>query len=722
VRRQLQIRVLALLALACASPLLADEVATPASEVVDSYHGIAVRDRYRWLEAADAPEVLAWTRAQNATTRAYLDSLPARAAIKARLDALVTRSPTTFYSFKARGERVFTIRNDPRKQQPMLLVLADTLDTASSMILLDPNLLDARGTTTIDWYRPSPDGRLVAVSLSRHGSEIGTLHFYETATGAETGESIPRVQAPTAGGSVAWTSDGSGFWYTRYPGEERPAADRFFYQQVYFHRLGSDWRDDPVVLGVKDGLPRVAEIFLSSDNLRDAAIAQVQNGDGGEYAHYLLAADGVVQLAAFEDRIVEVAASPDGGIYALSRADAPNGKILQLRPPFAPFALRHASVMVPESDVAIQSGSALTVTPSHLLVRDIVGGPSQVRIFDHAGTLRGMLPLPEAASVGEMVPLADGGVLYAVNTYLRPRYLARWDATTGSSEQTQFSTPAPYAFDDLEVVREFAVSKDGTKIPVNIIRRPGTVLDGSNPTILYGYGGYGISLRPAFLGPRNRLWFDGGGIYAVAIIRGGGEFGEAWRLAGKLTKKQNVFDDFAAAAGHLIARKYTSSAKLALFGESNGGLLMGATITRHPDLARAVVARVGIYDMLRVELAPNGAFNTTEFGTVKDPEQFKALYSYSPFHHVMANVRYPAVLLTTGDNDGRVDPMQSRKFAAALQAATASGLPVLLRTSASGHGQGRSRDERVEEDSDILAFLYDQLGMTSRDAAPAQRR
>jgi prolyl oligopeptidase len=228
-------------------------------------------------------------------------------------------------------------------------------------------------------------------------------------------------------------------------------------------------------------------------------------------------------------------------------------------------------------------------------------------------------------------------------------------------------------------------------------------------------------LRPSFLGARTRLWFDGGGVYAIAIIRGGGEFGERWHRAGNLTRKQNVFDDFAAAARHLIDRNYTSSAKLAMFGESNGGLLMGATLTQHPDLARAVVARVGIYDMLRVELAPNGEFNVTEFGTVKDPEQFKALYAYSPYHRVQAGVRYPAALIATGANDGRVDPMQSRKLTAALQAATASKLPVLLRTSASGHGQGSSRNERIEEDADILTFLYHQLGMTWRNAAPSPR-
>jgi prolyl oligopeptidase len=259
-------------------------------------------------------------------------------------------------------------------------------------------------------------------------------------------------------------------------------------------------------------------------------------------------------------------------------------------------------------------------------------------------------------------------------------------------------------------------------VPVNIIRKRGTVLDGRNPTILYGYGGYGISMRPAFLGARTRLWLDGGGIYVIAVIRGGGEFGERWHLDGNLARKQNVFDDFVAAARLLVERNYTSSSRLAIFGESNGGLLMGATLTQNPDLARAVVARVGIYDMLRAELAPNGEFNVTEFGTVKDPQQFKALYAYSPYHHVRPGTRYPAVLMTTGENDGRVDPMQSRKFAAALQAATASRLPVLLRTNASGHGQGRSRNERIEEDADILAFLYDQLGVTwhDRPSSPAR--
>src|SRR5262245_6765781 len=273
---------------------------------------------------------------------------------------------------------------------------------------------------------------------------------------------------------------------------------------------------------------------------------------------------------------------------------------------------------------------------------------------------------------------------------------------------------SPATFDDAEVSRVFAKSKDGTQVPVNIIRKRGTPLNAANPTLLFGYGGYGVSMTPRFIGPAMRLWLDAGGVYAIANIRGGAEFGEQWHAAGRLTAKQNVFDDFAAAAQALIDLKYTDHDHLALRGGSNGGLLMGAMITQHPALAHAVVAQVGIYDMLRVELDANGEFNTTEFGTVKDRAQFNALYAYSPYHHVVKGTQYPAILLTTGANDGRVNPMQSRKFAAALQAA-GSKQPVMLRISTtSGHGIGSALSDRIEEDSDWLSFLFDQLGMQLR--------
>jgi prolyl oligopeptidase len=267
------------------------------------------------------------------------------------------------------------------------------------------------------------------------------------------------------------------------------------------------------------------------------------------------------------------------------------------------------------------------------------------------------------------------------------------------------------SFADAEVVREMATSKDGTRVPVNILMKKGTKRDGRNPVLLYGYGGYGISMRP-YYSLANRVWLDHGGIYAVANIRGGGEFGEAWHLAGNLTKKQNVFDDMIAAGEHMVRAGYTSPSRLAAMGGSNGGLLMGAILTQRPDLFRAIVSQVGIYDMLRVESTPNGAFNVTEFGSVKDPEQFKALYAYSPYHNVRDGTPYPAVLLTSGENDGRVDPYNSRKMAARLQVATSSGRPVLLRTSATtGHGIGTALETRVQELADEFAFLMNQLGM-----------
>jgi prolyl oligopeptidase len=338
-------------------------------------------------------------------------------------------------------------------------------------------------------------------------------------------------------------------------------------------------------------------------------------------------------------------------------------------------------------------------------------------VYDAPGKGR-PLSLPGISAVSEIDPLPNGDVLYDVVTYVEPLYFARWSPRTGASTKTALAVTSPISFADVTVTRAFATSKDGTKVPLNIIAKKGVKLDGSNPTLLYGYGGYGVNQTPHFLGSMNRLWLDAGGVYVEANIRGGGEYGERWHTQGMLTKKQNVFDDFYAAGEWLIAHRYTSHDKLALRGGSNGGLLMGATLTQHPALARAVVSAVGIYDMLRVELDPNGAFNVSEFGTVKDPAQFKALYAYSPLHHVKAGTAYPAVLMLTGANDGRVNPMNSRKFTAALQAATSSDRPILLRTSkTSGHGIGSSLDERIAEQTDQLMFLFDQLGMSAGQAA-----
>jgi prolyl oligopeptidase len=323
-----------------------------------------------------------------------------------------------------------------------------------------------------------------------------------------------------------------------------------------------------------------------------------------------------------------------------------------------------------------------------------------------------LVPLPEVTAALAMTALPDGNLLITVSSYTKPVYVARYDAKTGLLTPTGISMTSPAKFDDAEVIRAFATSKDGTKVPLTIIRVKGTPEDGSAPTLLTGYGGYGIVNAPRFLASRGRVWLEHGGVWVVANIRGGGEYGDAWHLAGNLTRKQNVFDDFAAVARYLIDQHYTAPAHLAIEGGSNGGLLMGAALTQHPELFRAVVSHVGIYDMLRVELDPNGLFNVTEFGTVKDADQFAALYAYSPYHHVTDGTAYPAVLLMAGEHDGRVNPMQSKKMAARLQAATGSDQPVLLLTSAqSGHGMGTALSVAIDQSADSMAFLFDRLGI-----------
>jgi prolyl oligopeptidase len=703
---------------AAASVNLAFAASPPATEkhaVSDKFFGVTVSDPYRWLEDNSSAKGRAWNEAQNTYTRAYLDALPVRESLKAKLTTMIKATSPEYSRLTPAGDRIFAIYNDPQFQQAMLVTLAGDADPASRKAVLDPNSLDKSGLTAIDWYEPSHDGKRVAVSLSKGGSEDGTLHVYATTDGSEIGEAIPRVQYPTAGGSLAWAADGNGFWYTRYPGDEKPEADRHFFMQVYFHTIGQDWQRDVLVLGTQDGVPRIGEIFLDNRYAPDVVLASVQNGDGGDWAHWLVDGAGKKsRITNFKDEVVAATVGPDHSLYLVSRHGAPNGKVLKLAPG---VELAKAATIVPEGKGSIITADSNTprsptLTRDVMLVSYIVGGPNEVQSFGLDGKARGKLQLPEIASFGNIEALPDGDVLFGVSTYLRPRYYAHWHAADGKVAETKLAVESPVKFDDAEVTREFAMSKDGTKVPLNIIRRKGTKLDGANPALLYGYGGYGVSQQPRFVGPTTRLLLDGGGIYVDANIRGGSEFGEHWHEQGRLTKKQNVFDDFAAAGEYLIKAKYTDHARLAMLGGSNGGLLMGAMITQHPQLAHAVISSVGIYDMVRVELDPNGSFNTTEFGTVKDEGQFKALYAYSPYHHVRAGEKYPAVLMMTGANDGRVNPMHSRKFTAALQAATASGLPVYLRISTkSGHGIGSSLDERISQSADWMAFLFDQLGM-----------
>ena len=694
----------------------ADPGAPPSAQhpVVDTYRSVRVSDPYRWLENPQDPEVERWVAAQDSRTRAYFDGLAQRAPIYKQLYGQIAATSSSYSHLHAVGKQIFALYTQPPKQQPMIAVLSTALEANAPRIVVDPNTMNPKGTTAIDWFVPSPDGKLVAVSLSENGSEDGTLHIFDTVSGAATGVEIPRVQYPTGGGSVAWRADSQGFWYTRYPGPDRPKEEQHFFQQVFFHRMGDDPSKDTYVIG-KD-FPKVAEIYLDNRFDPERVVVSVANGDGGRFAHYLIRPDGTtVQFTHFADRIVAAAAGPDHALYLVSRRNSPRGKLLKLEPGSTDLA--RAKVIVPESEAALQGGGEfggepVVITSHGLYVRELVGGPSRVAIFDLAGKPQGELPLPPVAAVAEVEPLGDGTLAYSIETYLRPPYFSRYDERSGQAAETPLAQTSPVSFADAEVVREFAVSKDGTSIPLNIIRAKNAALTGTTPVLLNGYGGYGISLTPQFLGPTKRLWLDGGGIFVIVNLRGGGEFGESWHEQGSLTRKQNVFDDFIAAAQYLIAHHYTSPEHLAIIGGSNGGLLMGAAFTQHPELFRAAVSSVGIYDMLRVELDPNGQFNTTEFGTVKDPGQFKALYAYSPYHHVVQGTAYPAIFMYTGSTDGRVNPAHSRKMIARLQAATSSGRPVLLGiNSQAGHGIGSALSIRVNQAADVYSFLFDQLGM-----------
>ncbi len=705
-------------ALVFAGSAAARDAGAPATQirpVTDSYFGVTVTDPYRWLENTADPAVHAWSVAQDARTRAWFDHVAVRNKIHARIEKLVTAASPAYHDLTPAGGRLFATVVQPPRQQPFIGVVGLDADPAKIRVVVDPNVINPAGTTAIDWWVPSPDGTKIAVSLSQNGSEDGTLHVFDTATGHETGDVIARVQYPTGGGSVAWRADGAGFYYTRYPGEERPEAERHFYQQVYFHKLGAAPAADAYVLG-RD-FPKLAEIALSSRQNPKYVLVSVEDGDGGSFEHFVIPPEGApTQVTHFADQVVGAAIGPDDQLYLTSRRDAPRGQLLVM--PVADGALAHATTLVPQGDAVIRtggefSGDPVIVTAHAIYIRELVGGPSRLAAYTLDGKALPDVPLPPVAAVDEAVALPDQSLLYEVATYLRPAYFQRYGEDSHAVTATKLMQTSPINFDDAVVTRVFATSKDGTRVPVNIVAPRGTAQNGDNPTLLYGYGGYNISEEPHFLGTTGRIWMDGHGVYAIANIRGGGEYGAEWHAQGALTHKQNVFDDFTAAAQYLISAKYTSPAHLALLGGSNGGLLMGAMITQHPQLEHAVVSTVGIYDMLRVELDPNGAFNTTEFGSVKNQDQFRALYAYSPYQHVVDGTKYPAVFMATGEHDGRVNPAHSRKMIARLQAATDSGLPVLLSINAhAGHGIGSALSIRIDQQSDVMAFLFDELGMS----------
>jgi len=713
-------RKLPILCVLVAATAVAGEVgplpATPKRPAVTDYDGVKVSEDYRWLEDSKNAEVTAWSEAQNQRARAFLAALPSVPQIHARVAALMKSRSPMWYELEWRGGQLFAMKNQPPKQQPFLVVRASA-NATDERVLLDPMTLDPSGHTAIDWYQPSLDGKRVAVSLSKNGSERGDVHIYEVATGKPLADVIEHAQNGTAGGSVAFTADGTGIYYTRYPrGNERPAGEDEFWQQVWFHKLGTPASADTYSLGKE--LPRIAEIVLEQTDDGAVMLANVSNGDGGEHEFFLHQHGKWTQLSKFADQLVRghLGVGQDHSLYLVSIAGAPKGKILRL--PLATPTLARAKTIVPEGAGAIQG---LTPTATRLWVSELDGGPSRLRTFALDGSNGKLEPTPPVSAVGSGVRLDGDDVLVAVRQYVAPAAWFHLSPTTKAPEKTALAETSTADFSDVEITRDLATSKDGTKIPFTLIRKRSVKQTGNNPTLLTGYGGFGISLSPGF-NPTSLVWLEQGGVIAIANLRGGGEFGDAWHKAGMLTQKQHVFDDFIAVAEKLEKDKWTSSKRLAIQGGSNGGLLMGAVTTQRPELFGAVVTHVGLYDMMRSELSPNGAFITTEYGSTKDPEQRKALLAYSPYHHVVDGAAYPPMLFTTGANDPRVAPWHSRKMVARMQAATAANktaAPILLRTNAkAGHGIGSSLDDRIDEASDVYAFIFSMLGVAYGPVPP----
>lgn len=681
--------------------------------VKDTFYGVEVSEDYRWLEDLNDPQVREWTDSQNRYTHDYLARLKGIEPIREQVTAILSDASVSYYGIHYQAGRFFALKDQPPQQQPYLITFSDLDDLGNATILVDPNTINPNGTTAIDWYHSSPDGKLIAVSLSVGGSESGDVYVFDTETGEQVYEVISRVNTGTAGGDLAWTPDSSGFFYTRHPlPGEREEKDINFYQQAYFHQLGTAMSEDRYEIG-KD-FPRIAEIEFEMHQSGQLLLT-VQDGDGGQFAHYLMSPEGKWRvLSSFEDKVIQATFADKDTLMVLSREQAPKGKILKVET--RTLSIVDAKLIIPEGKDTIvnsfyHSPPSILATDHLLFIRYQLGGPSEIRVFDHAGNQK-LAPTQESvATVDGICPIEDDDILFYSDSYTAPRRYYLYHAEKHETIHTAISSTSKVDFSDIKVVREFATSIDGTKIPVNILI-PSAAEGKISPCIVYGYGGYGVNITPRFRASL-RVLFDRGFIYAVANIRGGGEFGEQWHQQGMLTRKQNVFDDFSAVCEYMIEQKYTDSDQLAIMGGSNGGLLMGATLTQHPNLARAVVSYVGIYDMLRSELSPNGSFNIPEFGTVKDSEQFFALYAYSPYHNVANGTEYPSTLFLTGENDPRVDPMQSRKMTARLQEANASGNPILLRSSAdAGHGSDTPLSERIEETTTVYSFLLNELGVS----------
>ena len=670
------------------------------SDQIDTYHGIEIADPYRWLEDAQSDESRAWIEAQNSLTFGYLMKLPRRESLKKRLTELwnYERYGTPFKC----GGQYFFYKNDGLQNQSVLYVTS-SLD-ADPRVLLDPNALSVDGTISLQGIAVSENGAYLAYGLAASGSDWLEWKVRRIDTGEDLSDHIRWVKFSGA----AWTHDNLGFFYSRYdePDETAKLEAVNYHQKLYYHRLGTHQSEDNLVYERPDQKEWGFSGRVTEDG-RYLIISVWQGTDPRNlvFYKYLESPESpVVELISdFEAEFQFV--DNDGDLFWVQTdLNAPKGRIIAID--ITKPARENWHALIPESADTLQHANMLN---HQFVLTYLEDARSRVKVFDHQGSFIRDVDLPSIGSVrGFGGKRQDTETFYGFTSFTTPTTIYRHDLVTG--ESTLYQRPqVDFTPDDYETHQVFFSSQDGTRIPMFLTHKKGMSLDGQNPTLLYGYGGFGISLTPGF-SISNLVWLEMGGIYAVPNLRGGGEYGEDWHLAGTKLNKQAVFDDFIAAAEWLIAHKYTTPHKLAIMGGSNGGLLVGACMVQRPDLFGAALPAVGVMDMLRFNQFTIGWAWESDYGSPQNEEEFKALLAYSPLHTLKPEVEYPATLITTADHDDRVVPAHSFKFAAALQAAHQGETPVLIRIDTkSGHGAGKPITKTIEEFADKWAFVAESL-------------
>ena len=668
-------------------------------DVVDDHHGTPVPDPYRWLEDPDADDTRAWIEAQNALTFGYLERLPWRRPLRDRLTALWNheRMGTPWRV----ADRVFWLHNDGLQNQSVLYVRDDGGD---ARVLLDANALSEDGTVSLGALRVRDDGRMLAYSISESGSDWRTWRVRDVTTGEDLDDAVRWSKFSGA----SWAHDGSGFYYSRYDapraGEEYEQANRD--HQVWFHRLGTAQEKDELVYRrpdrpewgfgaqvTEDGHYLVLSVWRGTDPRNGVFVRDLHTG--GDFVELLADFDADYTFVGNEGSV----------LYFRTDLDAPRGRLIAIdlrRPDRADWA-----TILPEGEDVLQS---VRWTGGVFVANRLHHASDRVTLHARDGSIVREVDLPTFGTVGGFGGRSDAKeTWYSFTSFLHPTVIHRYDFTTGESE-VFFEPAVDFDRECFTTTQVFCPSTDGTRVPVFLVHRRDVVLDGDNPTLLYGYGGFNVSLTPGFSVSR-LVWLERGGVLAVANLRGGGEYGEDWHRAGTFERKQNVFDDFVAVAEWLIEERWTRPERLACQGGSNGGLLVGAVLNQRPDLWRAALPAVGVMDMLRFHRFTIGWAWVSDYGSSDDPEQFRTLLAYSPYHNLTER-EYPAVLVTTADHDDRVVPLHSFKYAARLQSVQRGDAPVLIRIETkAGHGEGKPTAKVIEETADVLAFLIDQLGM-----------